>query len=408
MKRVIGKDGSIKLVPASEESSLTTSTSDTTRGFRKGMMALRDMKMQWTLAEFTAMDSQYVFKIQRQTADDAEGGRWIGRGGCSLDTPSANDFQDYLRRFNFQRQRFGLLYGRFVDDDADGDDGNKKGGKDDNKKGDDINMTTSSPDGKSIPYKPQNVVVEAIYEPPQEADPTAAEGFLVLDDPMEDKVEAMASMLGLQRVGWIFGHPPREVGFQMSAAEVIMAAEFQLEAAGGVDPTPFVSVKVTVGDDGNVSFEAFQVSRQCMEMVAEQALEVGPNPGFCYVNDTFTAIQEGKESKTVENNFFLTVVPIRQHTSEVFVSDFPKANRDMDDRVPSKDEMKRQLGKSGTQGWTYVDVLGDFNLLIYLCQFLDVNADMPKICQSIADRDVPLDDGYKIIISSIAGLDGSY
>ena len=26
-------------------------------------MALRDMKMQWTLAEFTAMDDQYVFKV---------------------------------------------------------------------------------------------------------------------------------------------------------------------------------------------------------------------------------------------------------------------------------------------------------------------------------------------------------
>eukprot|EP00957_Ditylum_brightwellii_P187234 14259959-Ditylum_brightwellii.AAC.1 len=92
-----------------------------------------------------------------------------------------------------------------------------------------------------------------------------------------------------------------------------MAAELQLEAADGVEQTPFVTVKVTVGDDGNVSFEAFQVSRQCMEMVAEQALEVGPNPGFCYVNETFTAIQEGKASKTVENNFFLTVVPIVQH-----------------------------------------------------------------------------------------------
>ena len=41
---------------------------------------------------------------------------WVGKGGCSLDTTSANDFQSYLRRFNFQRQRFGLLYGRFEED----------------------------------------------------------------------------------------------------------------------------------------------------------------------------------------------------------------------------------------------------------------------------------------------------
>ena len=329
---------------------------------------------------------------------------WVGKGGCSLDTPSANDFQSYLRRFNFQRQRFGLLYGRFEEDKDDDDDAMKDDAKDEKK----VDISSDANNGTAPTYKPQNIVVEAIYEPPQEADPDAAEGFVILDDPNEDKIDALAAQLGLRRVGWIFGHPPREEGFQMSAAEVIMAAEFQLEAAGGVEPTPFVSVKVTVGNDGNVSFEAFQVSRQCMEMAAEGALEVGPNPGFCYVNETFTAIQEGKESKTVENNFFLTVVPIKQHTSELFISDFPKANRDMDDRIPSKDEMKRQLGKSGSQGWTFVDVLADFNLLIYLLEFLDAENDMPKICQSIANRDIPLDDGYKIILTSMAGLDAAY
>ena len=139
-----------------------------------------------------------------------------------------------------------------------------------------------------------------------------------------------------------------------------------------------------------------------------QALEIGPDPGFCQVNATFTAIQEGKESKTVNNNFFLTVVPIVQHQSETFVSQFPRINRDLDDRAPSKDEMKRQLGKSGTAGWTFIDLLSDFNLLIYLTQYLDIKADFPKICQSVVDRAVPLDDGYKIIIASMAGLDGAY
>eukprot|EP00541_Cyclophora_tenuis_P018928 CAMPEP_0116561834 /NCGR_PEP_ID=MMETSP0397-20121206/11813_1 /TAXON_ID=216820 /ORGANISM="Cyclophora tenuis, Strain ECT3854" /LENGTH=143 /DNA_ID=CAMNT_0004088041 /DNA_START=15 /DNA_END=446 /DNA_ORIENTATION=+ len=143
-------------------------------------------------------------------------------------------------------------------------------------------------------------------------------------------------------------------------------------------------------------------------MVAEEALEIGPNPGFCVVNDTFTAIQEGKASKTVENNFFLAVVPIVQHTSDLFVSQFPKANRDHDDRSPSNDELKRQLSQSGTAGWTFLDLLADFNLLIYLCQKLDMATDIPKICESIVNRNIPLEDGYKLIIASMAGLDGSY
>lgn len=361
MKRVIDKDGSIKLVPSSEVRSAGED-----RGFRRGMMPLRDMKMAWTLNEFMAMDAQFTFKIQRQEQAICK--------QVSLDSDSANGFQSYLQRFQFARKRFAFLYGKYQE--------------------------TESGENKTV--------VEAIYEPPQEPDPDAAEGFEQLEDPMEEKVEAIAKMLGLEKVGWIFGHPPREPGFVLSAAEVIMAAELQLEAAGGVEETPFVTVKVTQGQDGNVSVEAFQVSQQCMAMVAEEALEIGPKPGFCVVNETFTAIQEGKESKTVENNFFLTVVPIVQHTSEIFVSQFPRVNRDLDDRAPSKDELKRQLAKSGTAGWTFIDLLSDFNLLIYLTQLLDINSDFPKICQSVVDRDVPLDEGYKIIIASMAGLDGAY
>lgn len=354
MRKIIGKDGSIRMVHAEG--------ADDKNGFRKGMLPLRDMKMQWTLNDFIALDSQYEFKIKRQEEAISK--------GVSLDTQSVADFQSYMRRFNFSRQRCGYLYGTFSEDNK--------------------------------------VQVEAIYEPPQEADPDAAEGFVLLDDPKEDTVEQLAQLLGLRKVGLLIGHPPREDGFVLSAAEIIMAAELQLEAAGGIEETPFVTVKVTVADDGNVAVEAFQMSQQCMAMVAEEALEIGPNPGFCVVNDTFTAIQEGKASKTVENNFFLAVVPIVQHTSEMLVSQFPKANRDHDDRSPSKDELKRQLSKSGSAGWSFIDLLADFNLLIFLSGLLDMSTDIPTISESIVNRDKPLNDGYKLIIASMAGLDGAY
>lgn len=354
MRKTIGKDGSIQMVHAV--------TADEKKGFRKGMMPLRDMKMSWTLNDFIELDSQYEFKIKRQDESTCK--------GVSLDTQSVADFQLYLRRFNFTRQRCGYLYGTFTQDNK--------------------------------------VMVEAIYEPPQEADPDAPEGFVLHDDPKEDTVEQLAQLLGLRKVGWIIGHPPREKGFVLSASEIIMAAELQLEAAGGIEETPFVTVTVTVGDDGNVAVEAFQVSLQCMTMVAEEALEISPNPGFCAVNDTFTAIQEGKASKTVENNFFLTVVPIVQHSSDLLVCQFPRTNRDHEDRPPSKDALKKQLSKSGTAGWTFVDLLADFNLLVFLSDFLDMATDIPTICESIVNRDKPINDGYKLIIGSMAGLDGAY
>jgi nuclear protein localization family protein 4 len=387
MKRIIAADGSIQL-----QHDPNAVTKD--NAFRHGMLPLRDMKMSWTLQEFVAMDDQFVFKIARQKE------RWVGDGGVSLDQESANAFQSYLRTFAFQRQRFGYLYGKFVNEEESEED---KMPKRETLFGTELPNTEIKTHAKN-----KKVIVEAIYEPPQEADPNSSEGFIVLDDPMKDSVDTVASLLGLVKVGWIFGHPPREEGFTMSASEIITAAELQLECAGGIEPTPFVTVKVTVGDDGNVSFEAFQVSKQCMEMAAEEALAVGENPGFCTVVDTFTAIQEGKESKTIENNFFLTVVPIVQHVSETFVSQFPKANRDHDERRQTHDEMKKQLSKSGSAGWQFIDLLADFNLLVYLSKFLDIERDIPKICQSVVDRDVPLDEGYKLIIASMAGLDGAY
>ena len=389
-KRIIDSSGSIKLIhndgPSNAES----------KGFRKGQLALRDMKMAWTLAEFTAMDEAYNFKIKRQDKS------FVGGGGVKLESGAVDDFQSYLRRFSFMQQRFGWLYGRFEDEPEEEDT--------------EMEEENHSAWGARLYKEPvkkkrmnKQVIVEAIYEPPQRPDTSAAEGFEILDDPDEENVEALSQMLGLTKVGWIVGHPPREKGFQLSNAEVIMAAELQLESAGGIEPTPFVTVRVTVDDDGNVVVEAFQVSLQCMEMVAEEALEVGPNPGFCYVNDTFTAIQEGKPSATVENNFFLTVVPIHRHQSEMFVNMFPRANRAYDDRGgQTHEEMKRQLSKSGQAGWTFVDLLSDFALLLYLCKFLDLNSDMINICESVKNRDTPLDDGYKIIISSMAGMDGSY
>lgn len=371
MRRIVDKDGCIKLVPSTE---IRDPGQD--RGFRRGMMPLRDMKMQWTLNDFMALDAQFEFKVQRQEEAYCR--------QVSLDVPSISNFQAYLQRFQFQRKRYAFLYGTFVK-------GKNEDGEEDE--------------------KPTRVRVEAIYEPPQEVDSSVAEGFQVLDDPDEEKVNEIASLLGLTRVGWIFGHETRPAGYALSSAEIIMAAEFQLEAAGGVEETPFVTCAVSQGPDGQVSVEAFQVSLQCMAMVAEEALEIGDadgDPKFCKVNETFTAIQEGKASPTVENNFFLTVVPIVQHTSETFVADFPRANRDLDDRVPSHDEMKKHLQNAGRSGWTFEDRLADFSLLVYLSKFLDVQADFPKICASVVDRSVPLDDGYKLIIKSMAGMDGSY
>lgn len=67
---------------------------------------------------------------------------------------------------------------------------------------------------------------------------------------------------------------------------------------------------------------------------------------------------------------FLNTVPIEQHESIRFVHDFPRANRD--GVMQTWDNVKRQLGRAGGQGFTYIDLLSDFHLLFFLTEFLDM------------------------------------
>ena len=149
-KKKITSDGSISNVTYSEDTSSS--------GFRPGLKSLRDMKMHWTISELMIMNAQFEFKIQRQKESHCN--------AVSIDTNSCNHFQTYLRTFAFQQSRCGWLYG------------------------------TISEENK--------VVVECIYEPPQQGN---MNGFEVFDDPMNEKADAIAKCLGLEKVGWIFSHP---------------------------------------------------------------------------------------------------------------------------------------------------------------------------------------------------------
>ena len=80
---------------------------------------------------------------------------------CALDFESANVFQSYVQSFAFQRQRVGLLYGRY-------------------------NTETGG------------VLVEAIYEPPQEGGPDRV--VWNRKDAEIDKADAIATLLSMQRV----------------------------------------------------------------------------------------------------------------------------------------------------------------------------------------------------------------
>jgi len=343
----ITKDGSIIQQEYSHLSSKN--------GFRPGMMSLRSMKMAWTLNEFVALDQQFEFKIKRQTEPSI----------CTKATINKSvieDFQGYMLHYDYRKIRFGFLYGSINNDNS--------------------------------------VKIEVIYEPPQDTNDVT---FTLLDDPNANNVEILTGLLNLKKVGWIIAHPTREKGFNFSNAEILATAEHQLEAAGGVNDTTFVTVKVTMNDQGEMISEAYQVSKQCMEMVAEGAIQTSPNLGMCSVNPTFTALVEGKPTTEIDNDFFLVPLPITTFESEVFVSLFPKTNRD--NIIPSSKDLQKQLNKVGKEGWNLQALISDFHLLLYLSNFFSISEDIPILCQSVLDKSIPINEGYSLILNSLAGMD---
>jgi nuclear protein localization family protein 4 len=59
----------------------------------------------------------------------------------------------------------------------------------------------------------------------------------------------------------------------------------------------------------------------------------------------------------------------------------------------------------GKEGWTFTDLLADFELLLYLTNFLSLEDDLPRICQAITNREIPLDEGYQLLLRSIADVE---
>jgi len=120
----------------------------------------------------------------------------------------------------------------------------------------------------------------------------------------------------------------------------------------------------------------------------------------------------------------LVTTPIEQFKSQFLVNLFPIANRI--DVLATRDDIKNQLSlyvlkmnydycivflkpilfcREGKNGWTFTDLIADLQFLLYLTEYLSVNDDIPILCNTILNRDVPINEGYKILLRSIAGIE---
>lgn len=251
----------------------------------------------------------------------------------------------------------------------------------------------------------QSVRVEAIYEPPQENE---SNGFTLLQDEREEKVEAIAKSLGLQRVGFLVTHSDRQ-DYNFATKEILACAEQALEATEGQRESPFIVIKVGPTE----GFEAFSLTPLCLDMVAEGAIVESDSPGVSAVHESFKAIVESKEAKVIDNDLFILRVPIVQHDSPISGSGtFPRYNREFAE-APSPQNVKAALKGIGRNP-TPTDLakaLSDFHVLVHLSQVFDIDQGLTEIATWVADyafkgeTPKPLPEGFKLLIMNMAGLD---
>lgn len=335
------------------------------------------------------------FAVKRQTRDDTSARHvLLANAGAQAFASSS------LRAFEKQVQRGALLFGWY-----------KKSG---------------------------SVVVEAFFEPPQRAtsdafvflrDDTAAAAATgaagkqkvsatqLQPDQLNANAERIAELLGWQCVGWALSvsqaHQAQRSASGLSAAEVARAASLQAHyaakynddaAAGTKQERAFITLvvkeHVTDGGQRTGAMEAYQLSHQSATLQRRNA--VAPNQTDLHrLLLTEQVLVEGAETDAVPLEFFLVPTAVKPHDG-AFVAHFPSFAA-LGAGAPAMHDLKVQLMQLIDK--KFVQRIKDFNLLVFLSAHLDMKSDVPSLCQALLADDDDGIEGFKFIISSLAGVE---
>ncbi|KAF8387945.1 hypothetical protein HHK36_026610 [Tetracentron sinense] len=260
----------------------------------------------------------------------------------SFDRDAANPFQHYVNQsLAFSVKLGGFMYG------------------------------TVSKEGK--------VEVNFIYEPQQQA---TDENLILLRDPDEENlVEAIALGLGMRRVGFIFSQTisQNNKDYTLSNSEILQAVELHGESE--LKEWVTVVVKLEVNEDGvsDVCFEAFQISDMCIRLFKERWFEThcggDVDPKVSRMKkDVVIGV---KDTKEVDNDFFLVVVKILDHQGPLS-STFPIENRIIPVTMKA---LKNHMDRA--KSLPFVKRISDFHLLLFLARYLDLNVDVPALVDCV-------------------------
>ncbi|CAM8894442.1 unnamed protein product [Rhodiola kirilowii] len=225
-------------------------------------------------------------------------------------------------------------------------------------------------------------------------------GVDIVEGSEEEKlVDAIAMGLGMRRVGFIFTQTVSQdkKDYTLSNREVLQAAE--LHAEGGIKEWVTAIVKLEVNEDGgaDVHFEAFQLSDTCVKLFKEDwfETEIGEDDDPKLSKMKKDVVVGVKDTKEVDNDFFLVVVKIADHQGPLS-SSFPVENRITSVTLRA---LKNHLDRA--RNMPFVKRISDFHLLLLIARYFDINNDIPTITEYVLQQK-PIPEGYQLIIESLA------
>lgn len=349
-------------------------------------LGLKYRSKNWTLETYSQLVEKYKIRIKHQTYAIAR--------TAIVDRLAGQNFQQFLVDFAYQLQRVGYLYGCTVPAEKPVVDSATAA----------QNQTQNNPKKSEMEFYDENeqyedVQIKVIYEPKQTS--TVTKAVEVGDDDTEEKMireraDILAGMLGMKPVGWIFSHDgDREV--PLLAAEVLRAAELQSKYGKA-----FVTVSVAPNEEGHIEFEAYQASRQCVELFEKGLLSVHPtNPELIVCKKEV----EVERKMTTNIDCLLMTCNVAISSAEYgFLTGFPVRNRPGDENVQSLMAVRDVLLERRKKKMSFVQQVNDFHLLLFLTEFLSLESEFPMLCEAIRNKDNGAMQAFETLIESYAGI----
>jgi nuclear protein localization family protein 4 len=240
----------------------------------------------------------------------------------------------------------------------------------------------------------EDVQIKVIYEPKQHGGP---DQFVEeKDDLVNDRAEKLASMLGMKRVGWIFSHNgDREV--PLLASEILKAAELQSKYGKS-----FVTLVVSPNEEGKLEFEAYQASKQCVELWEKDLLSLHPtNPEVVVAKKEVEV--ERKMTKDIDCLLLTCNVAISSADYDLQTG-FPIRNRPITEHAQTMLELKRVLTERKRKNQPFVQSISDFHLLLFLTDYLSLDSDFPTLCEAVKRHNNNMALGFQHLIEAYAGI----